>query len=111
MLTMVYEQAWGLVVAYLVIGLVAELGRRAGAQWATAALEFLDSLPFYAIRASGLLELYLRASAIGDLPPFWNRVLISGITVTAILVQATLLGMLLAAGWLYAARRRKPPFE
>lgn len=107
-LTMVYEQAWGLCVAYLFIGLVAEVARRAGAAWAGSALEFLDSLPFYAIRSSGLLELYLRASAIGDLPPFWNRLLLSGLTVLAILVQATLLGAVLAAGWLFATRRRKP---
>ncbi len=107
-LTLVYEQAWGLCVAYLAVGLIAEVGRRAGASWASAALEFLDSLPFYAIRASGLLELYLRASAIGELPPFWNRVLLSGITVLAILVQATLLGAVLAAGWLLALRRRRP---
>ncbi|HEY3448031.1 MAG TPA: hypothetical protein VGK67_16865 [Myxococcales bacterium] len=107
-LTMVYEQAWGLCVAYLAVGLIAEVGRRLGAAWASSALDFLDSLPFYAIRASGLLELYLRASAIGDLPPFWNRMLLSGITVLAILVQATLLGALLAAGWMLASRRRKP---
>ena len=107
-LTMVYEQAWGLCVAYLAIGLIAEVARRLGAPWANAALEFLDSLPFYAIRASGLLELYLRASAIGDLPPFWNRMLLSGLTVLAILLQATLIGALLASGWMWAARRRKP---
>ena len=71
--------------------------------------EFLDGLPFYAIRATGLLELYLRASAIGDLPPFWNRVLLSGITVAGILVQATLMGTLLAAGWTLLSRRHRRP--
>lgn len=107
MLVLVYEQAWGLCVAYLTVGLVSEVARRLGARWASPVQEFLDGLPFYAIRAGGQLEPYLRASAIGDLSPFWNRLLLSGLTVGAILLQATLLAALLALGWTLALRRRR----
>lgn len=106
-LAMVYEQAWGLSVAYLAVGLLAEVARRLGAAWAGPVQEFLDGLPFYAIRASGLLDVYLRASALNQLTPFWNRILLSAITVLAILLQATLIGALIAGGWLFARSRRR----
>ena len=106
-LRLVYGQAWGLCVAYLALGLLAEVLRRLGVPATADVQEFLDGLPYFALRLSGLLELYLRASAVGQLSPFWNRVLLSSITVAAILVQATLLGALLAVGWkLTGARRR-----
>jgi hypothetical protein len=106
-LELVYEQAWGLCVGYLALGLVAEVLRRLGVPGAATVQEFLDGLPYFALRVSGLLELYLRASAVGQLSPFWNRVLLSSITVGAILVQATLLGALLAVGWKLARPRRR----
>jgi hypothetical protein len=103
---MVYEQAWGLCVAYLAVGLLAELLRRAGVEMAGTVQEFLDGLPFFAIRESGQLEEYLRASAVGSLTPFWNRVLLSSIAVGAILLQATLVGAAIAAVYSFLRRRR-----
>ena len=109
LLALVYEQAWGLCVAYLAVGLFAEVARRLGAAWATTVQQFLDGLPFFAIRVTGLLEAYLRASAVGQLTPFWNRVTLSAITVGAILAQATLMAGLLSAGWLLTRGRRRRP--
>ncbi|MBI5542752.1 MAG: hypothetical protein HY901_02610 [Deltaproteobacteria bacterium] len=106
-LVMVYEQAWGLCIAYLGVGLLFEVLRRLGVPSAGSVQEFLDGLPFYAIRQSSLLELYLRASAIGQLSPFWNRVLLSSITVGAILLQATLMAGLVATVWSLERRRRR----
>lgn len=102
---MVFEQAWGLCIAYLGVGLVAETARRAGVRPAASVQEFLDGLPYFAIRLSGFLEEYLRASAIGRLTPFWNRVLLSSITVGAILLQAALLGGLLWGAWRVVRRK------
>ena len=109
-LRMVYEQAWGLCVAYLGIGLVFELLRRLGVGVAATVQEFLDGLPLFAIREAGLLEPYLRASAVGSLTPFWNRVLLSSITVGAILLQATLVGAAIATLYTVTRRRPRPPF-
>jgi hypothetical protein len=108
LLTLIYEQAWGLCIAYLTVGLGAEVLRRCDIDAALKVQEFLDGLPFFAIRQTGLLDGYLRASALGRLTPFWNRVLLASITVGAILVQATLIGALLAGAWSLARRRRKP---
>jgi len=103
-LAMVGHQGWGLCVAYLAVGLVVEVARRMDAAWAFSAQEFLDGLPFYALRATGTMDAYLRASAVGALTPLWNRLLLSGITLGAILLQAALLGGLLAASWALAVR-------
>lgn len=95
----VFDQAWGLCVAYLAVGLLGEVGRRLGLRGAAAVQGFLDGLPFFVLRATGLLEAYLQASAIGRLTPFWNRIALSSLTVLAILVQASVLGLLLAGLW------------
>lgn len=91
-----YEQAWALSAAYLAAGLVAELLRRGEVKLGTSAQSFLDALPMFAIHKIGLLDLYLRAVVLGDLSPFWNRVLLSSVTLAIILLQATLTGLVLA---------------
>jgi len=104
---LVFEQAWGLCVAYLCIGLLAEGLRRLGVERAGSVQEFLDGLPFFAIRESGLLDEYLRSASVGRLTPFWSRVMLSSITMGAILLQATLLGAILAIAWTVTSRRRR----
>jgi hypothetical protein len=94
-MTMVYGQAWGLCVAYLVLGLVSELLRRGGLQIGSKAQAFLDSLPLTTMHYLGGIEIYLRALVSGVLNPFWNRMLLSSITLVVILVQATLTGLLI----------------
>lgn len=92
-----YEQAWALCAAYLAIGLVAELLRRGGVKLGASAQSFLDSLPVFVIHTLGLLDPYLRAVVLGDLSPFWNRVLLGSVTVALILLQATVIGLGLTA--------------
>jgi hypothetical protein len=103
----VYEQAWGLCVAYLGLGLLAELLRRRGLTMGARAQQFLDGIPFFAIRAVGQTEPYLSAVALGQLTPFWNRVLLTCITLSAIVLQATLVGLLVALLFQVFARRRE----
>jgi hypothetical protein len=106
LVALVYEQAWGLCVAYLAVGLIFEVLRRFGAPKAALVQEFLDGLPLFTIRQCGLLELYLRASALNQLTPFWNRVLLASITVGTIVLQATVLGLVLATAWGLLGKRR-----
>ncbi len=103
----VYQQAWGLCVAYLGLGLVAEVLRRQGLMVGARAQQFLDGIPYFAIRAVGQTEPYLSAVALGRLTPFWNRVLLACITLGTILLQATLVGLLVALLFQLFTRRRE----
>lgn len=105
-MNVIYTQAWGLCVAYLAMGLGAEIMRRLGIRAGAVVQEFLDGVPLYAIRMSGQIEGYLRASALGLLTPFWNRLLLASITVVVILAQATLIGAVVVAGTRIARRGR-----
>lgn len=101
-----YQQAWALCAAYLAVGFVAELARRGGSKLGISTQAFLDSLPIFAIHFSGFIEPYLRAVALGSLTPFWNRMLLSSITLVVILLQATLTALFLAGLMRLFGRRR-----
>lgn len=107
LLKIVLDQAWGLCVAYLALGLGAEVLRRQGVSWGAKAQQFLDGIPFFAIRAVGQAEPYLSAVAVGRLTPFWNRVLLSSITLGAIVLQAFLVSMLVLGGLRLFAKSRQ----
>jgi hypothetical protein len=88
------------------MGLGAELLRRSGVRAAAALLNFLDGLPYFVLRESKLLDRYLTGVAVGELAPFWNRVLLASITIGCIFVQALVLGTIIAAGWRATHRPR-----
>jgi len=100
LLSAVFQQAWGLCAAYLGIGLGSELLRRLGFSAGTSIQQFLDGLPIFTMEKLGLLDVYLGAVAIGSLTPFWNRMLLSGVTLVLIMCQALLVAGLMALGWL-----------
>ncbi len=106
MASVVLHQAWSLCVAYLGIGMLAEVSRRAGLSLGTSVLTFLDGMPIFALRLTGLLEWYLGAVAVGQLSPFSNRLLLSGLTVSAIFIQASLIGLAMMGLWRAVRRRR-----
>lgn len=107
LLRIVFDQAWGLCVAYLAVGLGAEVLRRRGVGVGMRAQQFLDGIPYFAIRAVGQAEQYLNAVALGRLSPFWNRVLLSSITLAVIVFQALLVSLLvMGASRLFEGRRQ-----
>ncbi len=107
LLKIVFDQAWGLCVAYLVLGLAAEVLRRQGVSVGAKAQQFLDGIPYFAIRVVGQSEPYLSAVALGRLTPFWNRVLLSSITLGAIVLQAAVVSALVLGA--LSLFRKKPP--
>jgi hypothetical protein len=109
LMSVVFQQAWGLCVAYLAIGLVAELARRGGLKLGASAQSFLDSLPLFVMHHAGLIESYLRAVVAGQLTPFWNRALLSSVTIGVILIQATLTGLILLGAMCLLHRRPRHP--
>lgn len=100
----VYSQAFGLCVAYLVVGLTAELLRRSGFALGLSTQRFLDGLPYVALKTVGLLDDFLLSVGQSDLGPFWSRLALVAIALAVIVAQATLVGLTVLA-FLRAARR------
>ncbi len=111
-LRMVLHQVWLLCIAWLMLGILSELLRRAGLPRAIALQSFLDSLPLFVIERTGHVESWLNATATGQLTPFWNRLLLSSIGVLSLAIQAFIIGFacVLAAHGLRALRTaHRPP--
>ena len=102
---MVAAQAFLICAGYLVVGLLAEVLRRAGVAKASKVTLFLDGLPIAIMRQVGALEPYLSATALNRLTPFWNRVLLIGFGLTAIVLQATLVGTVMVVISHFTRRR------
>lgn len=104
LLTVGHQSLW-ICIGYLLTGITSEILRRCGVQAGITLQNFLDGMAIAFMRVTGLIEFYVSATAVGDLPPFLNRCFLATLTMCLILIQTFILGAAFSALFLFIERR------
>ena len=102
--SLVISLTFWIVIFYTVLGIAAELMRSAGMPEGTSLESFLDSEAVALLSLTGTIDAYISAVVTGSLTPFWNRVLLSSLTVVIIILQSLVFGALFSFVFLSAER-------